>query len=159
MTATDNADGTGTATYGVINESFTGIENLTGSDNDDVLTATGAAANILLGGAGNDILAGGGGTDIIDGGEGIDTNSFAGIGLGVTATINEDGTGTAIYGAVNETFAGIENLTGSDNADNLAGNSLDNVIDGGLGNDTVSGGAGNDTLPVSYTHLTLPTKA
>ena len=144
--ATVNSAGNGTATYGAVNETFTGIENLTGSDNDDVLTATGAAANVLLGGAGNDILAGGGGTDIIDGGEGIDTNSFAGIGLGVTAAINDDGTGTAVYGAINETFAGIENLTGSDNDDNLTGNALDNVIDGGLGNDTVTGAGGDDIL-------------
>ncbi|MCG8652209.1 MAG: spondin domain-containing protein, partial [Pirellulales bacterium] len=146
VTATVNADGTGTAVYGVINESFTGIENLTGSDNDDVLTATGAAANVLLGGAGDDILAGGGGTDVIDGGEGIDTNSFAGIGLGVTATINDDGTGTAVYGPINETFAGIENLTGSDNNDNLTGNDLVNVIDGGLGDDIINGSGGDDFL-------------
>ena len=102
VTATVAADGTGTAVYGAINESFTGIENLTGSDNDDVLTATGVAANVLLGGDGNDILAGGGGTDVIDGGAGIDTNSFQGIGFGVTATVNADGTGTASYGPVNE---------------------------------------------------------
>ena len=117
VTATVAADGTGTASYGPVNETFSGIENLTGSDNDDVLTATGAAANVLLGGDGNDILAGGGGTDVIDGGAGIDTNSFQGIGFGVTATVAADGTGTASYGPVNETFAGIENLTGSDNDD------------------------------------------
>ena len=145
-TATVAADGTGTASYGPVNETFTGIENLTGSDNDDILTATGAAANVLLGGDGDDILAGGGGTDVIDGGAGIDTNSFAGIGFGVTAVISADGTGTASYGPVNETFTGIENLTGSANDDNLTGNDSDNVIDGGLGNDTINGLGGNDVL-------------
>ena len=144
--ATVNADGTGTAAYGSVNETFTGIENLTGSSNDDVLVATGAAANTLNGGDGNDILAGGGGTDIIDGGAGIDTNSFQGIGFDVIATINEDGTGTAAYGPVNETFTGIENLTGSDNNDTLTGNSGVNVLAGGLGDDILVGGAGNDVL-------------
>lgn len=146
VTATVAADGTGTASYGAVNEAFTGIENLTGSDNNDVLVATGAAANVLSGGDGNDLLAGGGGADVIDGGAGVDTNSFAGIGADVTATINADGTGTASYGAVNETFAGIENLTGSDNNDTLTGNDLVNVIDGGLGNDVISGLGGDDIL-------------
>ena len=144
--ATVNADGTGTASYSSVSESFVGIENLTGSENNDILTATGAASNILLGLGGNDVLAGGGGTDAIDGGDGIDTNSFAGIGMGVTATINDDGTGTADYTGVSESFVGIENLTGSDNDDTLTGNNLVNVIDGGLGDDFISGLAGNDVL-------------
>lgn len=146
VVATVTADGTGTASYASVSETFAGIENLTGSENNDVLIATGAAANVLLGQGGDDVLAGGGGTDIIDGGEGTDTNSFAGIGLGVTATINDDGTGSAAYGAVTESFVSIENLTGSDNADILTGNALVNVIDGGLGDDTISGLAGNDLL-------------
>ena len=144
--ATVNADGAGTASYASVSETFTGIENLTGSDNNDVLIATGAAANILLGEGGDDVLAGGGGTDVIDGGAGTDTNSFAGIGLGVTATINADGTGTAAYGPVTESFISIENLTGSDQADNLTGNDSVNTIDGGLGDDTISGLGGNDLL-------------
>jgi Ca2+-binding RTX toxin-like protein len=146
VVATVNADGTGTAAYGSVSESFVGIENLTGSDNNDVLVATGAAANILRGEGGDDIIAGGGGTDVIDGGDGVDTNSFAGIGLGVTAQINADGSGTASYGSVNETFVGIENLTGSDNNDNLTGNNLANQIDGGLGDDIIVGLGGDDIL-------------
>ena len=146
VNATVNADGTGTAEYGPVSETFTGIENLTGSENDDVLIAVGAAANVLRGEGGDDILAGGGGTDVIDGGDGIDTNSFQGIGFGVTAVINADGTGTAVYGPVNESFIGIENLTGSDQADNLTGNDSANVIIGGLGNDTVFGLGGDDVL-------------
>ena len=119
---------TGTAVYTapsgtVINETFTNFENLTGFTGNDTLTGD-AADNVLTGlggndtlsgGAGDDILIGGGGTDVIDGGAGIDTNSFEGIGLGVTATVAADGTGTASYGQVNESFTGIENLTGTDN--------------------------------------------
>ncbi len=145
--ATVNADGTGTAAYGPVNETFTGIENLTGSDNNDELRALGAADNVLIGGDGDDILAGGGGTDIIDGGAGIDTNSFENIGVGVIATVNADGTGTADYGPVNETFTGIENLTGSDNDDELrAVGAADNLLIGGAGNDTLAGGDGDDIL-------------
>ncbi len=146
VTAIVNADGTGTADYGAVNETFVGIENLTGSENDDTLIAIGAAANVLRGEGGNDVLAGGGGTDVIDGGEGIDTNSFIGIGTAVTAVINEDGSGTAVYGPVNEVFTGIENLTGSDNDDTLTGNSQVNVLDGGLGNDNLNGLGGDDLL-------------
>ena len=116
--------GNATATGG---ETLISIENLTGSNagndtlsgnaSDNVIngnagndTLFGEAGNDTLnGGDGDDILAGGGGTDVIDGGAGIDTNSFEGIGLGVTATVAADGTGTASYGQVNESFTGIEN--------------------------------------------------
>ena len=143
VTATVAADGTGTADYGMVNESFTGIENLTGTDNDDVLTATGAAANTIFGGAGDDIIAGGGGTDILDGGDGNDTNSFVGIGGDVTASLAD---GTASYGMVNETFVNFENLTGSVGNDTLTGDAGANVLSGAAGDDTLAGGAGNDTL-------------
>lgn len=60
---------------------FTGIENLTGSIWDDILTGNGES-NFIHAGAGNDFIAAGGGADfvsggagndVIDGGEGIDT--------------------------------------------------------------------------------------
>ena len=143
VTATLAADGTGTADYGMVNETFTGIENLTGSDNDDVLIATGAAANTIFGGDGDDLIAGGGGTDILDGGDGIDTNSFVGIGGDVTASL---AAGTASYGMVNETFVNFENLTGSVGDDNLTGDSAANVLNGAEGDDTLTGGGGADTL-------------
>lgn len=143
VTATVNADGTGTASYGMVNETFTGIENLRGSDNDDVLVATGAAANVIEGGAGDDLIAGGGGVDILDGGEGNDTNSFQGIGVGVTANL---GDGTASYGMVNETFTNFENLLGSDNNDSLRGDGNVNVIEGAAGDDTIIWSGGEDTL-------------
>ncbi len=146
VNASVGANGDGIASYGSVTESFSGIENLTGSENNDVLIATGDANNVIRGEGGNDILAGGFGTDTIDGGDGIDTNSFAGIGIGVTATINADGTGSTVIGVINETFVSIENLTGSDNADTLTGNDLVNVIDGGLGDDVISGLGGDDIL-------------
>lgn len=210
VTATVNEDNSGTASYGSVNETFVGIENLTGSDNDDVLTANGtfdsvlrglggndllngSAGNDLLvgndgddvlrsgegddrsfggdgddflnGGAGDDFLGGGlgddffvgiGGSDTIVGGFGFDTNSFQGIGVGVTALIDSSGSGTAEHGAVSETFSGIDRLVGSSNNDTLTAtgsrsislNGLegDDVLNGGSGADILIGGEGNDTL-------------
>ncbi|MFK7838517.1 MAG: CHRD domain-containing protein [Sulfitobacter sp.] len=156
--------GNGTASYqtpnGTVFEAFSNFENLDGSDsndilfgdgNDNVLTGNdgndelvgGGGNDNLQGGDGDDLLAGGGGADVIDGGEGNDTNSFQGIGLGVTASIED---GTASYGMVNETFTNIENLVGSDNDDNLTGDAGANLIAGGQGNDVITGGAGDDVL-------------
>ncbi|GAB5454741.1 MAG: hypothetical protein Hens2KO_09700 [Henriciella sp.] len=132
----------GTAEYGMVSETFTNIENLTGSTGNDTLSGD-MGANTLIGGAGDDVLAGRGGTDIIDGGEGNDTNSFEGIGAGVTANI---AAGTASYGMVNETFTNIENLRGSDNDDNLRGDGNVNVLEGGAGDDTLIWSGGEDTL-------------
>ncbi|QYK39911.1 MAG: hypothetical protein KF887_10550 [Paracoccaceae bacterium] len=54
---------------------FTGIENLTGSQGNDFLAGD-AAANRLVGGAGDDILFGRGGADTLVGGLGADTFVF-----------------------------------------------------------------------------------
>ena len=132
----------GTAEYGMVSETFTNIENLTGSTGNDTLSGD-MGANVLIGGAGDDVLAGRGGTDVIDGGEGNDTNSFEGIGAGVTANIAE---GTASYGMVTETFTNIENLRGSDNDDNLRGDGNVNILEGGAGDDTLIWSGGEDTL-------------
>ena len=86
---------------------------------------------------------------------GTDTNSFGGISRaadGVTATISDEGTGTAEHGSfesditVQENFNSIENLLGSGGDDVLTGNNLDNVIVGGRGNDTILGLGGDDLL-------------
>ena len=132
----------GTADYGMVSETFTNIENLTGSTGNDTLSGD-MGANTLIGGAGDDVLAGRGGTDVIDGGEGNDTNSFEGIGVGVTANI---GAGTASYGRVNETFTNIENLRGSDNDDSFRGDGNVNILEGGAGDDTLIWSGGEDTL-------------
>jgi Ca2+-binding RTX toxin-like protein len=51
---------------------FVSIENLVGSDFNDVLKGDNAA-NLLVGGLGNDVLAAGGNADRVKGGEGNDT--------------------------------------------------------------------------------------
>ncbi len=151
------------------------IENVIGSNDGDVITATGAANNTfsgldgndtllggggndtLLGGDGDDFLQGGGGSDITDGGDGIDTASFADIGAPVAAVLLAD---TAVYSAPNgnlvtDQLLNIENLLGSQNNDVLVGDFNNNELNGGGGNDVVVGlngenvligGGGNDIL-------------
>ncbi len=148
-------------------EQFDGFENLDGSQNDDQLFGDGGdnalsgnggddllvgrgGADDLSGGEGNDVLQGGGGNDILDGGEGIDTADFQDIGVGVSASLEDDGTGVASYevdgNIVQDSLTSIENLTGSENDDTLSGNAEDNLLAGGAGNDELSGGDGNDVL-------------
>ena len=117
-------------------DTFTAIENLTGSANNDTLTGDGNA-NTLRGGAGNDTLDGGGGTDTADYG----TASSA-------VTVNL-GSGTATGGDGTDTLSNIENATGSANADTISGSSGANTLSGGAGNDTLDGGDGTDTVDYS----------
>ena len=173
VTVTLNADGTGSAEY-IVNgntvvDTFSGIEavvgsgnndninfapgtggNASGGDGDDTIIANGAAANVIDGGAGNDFIAGGGGTDILDGGEGIDTNSFSTINAPVIADL---GNGNASYQpnvaagiTVFENGVNFENLDGSALDDQLFGDGGDNVLTGNDGNDILAGRGGNDTL-------------
>ncbi len=124
-------------------DTFTGIENLTGSAFDDLLTGDGNA-NVLDGGAGNDTLVGGAGADSLIGGTGTDTADYSASGSGVTVNLT---TGLGSGGdAAGDTFTGIENLTGSAFDDLLTGDGNANVLDGGAGNDTLVGGAGADSL-------------
>jgi len=136
------------------------IQNLIGSDNNDILIGNaqdnrlsgglggdnlqgGAGADTLNGGAGNDILNGGQGTDVLIGGAGQDTASYEGAIAGVTASLVAGG----LEGdAANDTYNSIENLIGSAYSDQLIGDYGVNQLSGGDGNDSLDGGVGNDTL-------------
>ncbi|RED51620.1 tandem-95 repeat protein [Aestuariispira insulae] len=74
-------------------DSYTGIENLTGSDFDDILT----------GDAGDNVITGGAGNDTIDGGAGTDTAVFSGNSTDYTIT----------------TDAGVTTVSGTDGTDLL----------------------------------------
>ena len=124
-------------------DTYSSIENLTGSSYSDSLFGN-SGANVLDGGAGNDTLVGGGGADKLIGGSGTDTASYAGASKGVVANLASS---SANQGdARGDTYSSIENLTGSSHADRLFGNSGANTLSGGSGNDTLVGGGGNDTL-------------
>ncbi|HEX9891923.1 MAG TPA: phosphodiester glycosidase family protein [Actinomycetota bacterium] len=136
---------TGPQDTGAGTDTLAGIENLTGSPRNDVLTGNGGP-NVLTGGPGNDILTGGGGTD---------TASYADASGGVTVDLSE--TGPQDTGAGTDTLGGIENLTGSPQDDVLTGNGGPNVLIGGEGGDSLTGGAGTDTA--SYASSTIPVQA
>lgn len=141
---------TGTAT-GEGSDTFTGIENITGSGYADTLTGD-DTANILSGldgndtitaGAGDDILEGGTGDDTLNGGDGVDTARYANAASAVTVNLS---TSTATGGDGSDTLSGIENVIGSAYNDTLIGSDGVNTLDGGDGADTLWGGAGNDSL-------------
>jgi adhesin/invasin len=145
--------GTGSDAQGDV---LTGIENLLGSPNNDVLTGD-ANDNLLNGNAGDDTLNGGDGVDTLIGGAGadslnggnqpagmFDTVSYIASPTGVTVDL---GTNTATGGdAAGDTFTGIEGLIGSPFDDRLNGDASNNLIDGGVGNDIIDGGDGDDMI-------------
>ena len=134
----------GTATGGdAQGDTFTSIENLSGSAHADTLIGD-ASDNILEGAAGVDTLDGGAGADTLDGGAGTDTASYTASHAAVTVNLL---TGTATGGhAAGDTVADIENLLGSRYNDVLNGDAGANRLDGGPGNDRLTGGAGADVL-------------
>ena len=123
---------------------LTDVENIIGSSFDD----------ILGGDSGDNVLEGGAGADQIMGFDGEDTAVYANSDAGITVYL--DGSRTGVGGdAEGDTLISIENITGSDFADNLFGDELNNIISGGAGSDwifsaggddVISGGAGADTL-------------
>ncbi|MCE8510004.1 hypothetical protein KBY28_16250 [Ruegeria pomeroyi] len=143
-----------------IGDSWSGIENITGSAHDDLISGDDANANLLSGGNGNDLLRGRAGADTLDGGSGSDTadyedsDSAVNVNLGTSVTSGGD--------AVGDTFISIENLTGSRWDDVLTGDGNDNILQGRLGADTLDGGSGgNDTASyadsTSFVNVSLGT--
>jgi Ca2+-binding RTX toxin-like protein len=120
---------------------FDSIENLVGTQFNDVLTGD-DGANHIEGSGGDDEIHGGAGDDIIAGQAGADTASFAGSPATVTASL---AAGTAA-GEGTDQLSGFENLSGSSYGDTLTGDDGNNAIAGGTGNDVITGGTGNDWL-------------
>ena len=143
---------TKSSTNDAAGDTFSSIENITGTGYADVITGN-TAANLLRGEAGNDTLnggdgddtlIGGAGADKLNGGAGIDTASYAGAGKGVTVSLLT--TKSSTNDATGDTFSSIENITGSSYDDIITGNTGANVLRGEAGNDKLIGGNGNDTL-------------
>ncbi|MGL4239333.1 Hint domain-containing protein [Tabrizicola sp.] len=116
-------------------DTLSGIENLTGSAQNDTLTGDGFA-NVLEGGGGADLLTGGGDTDTAD---------YSGSALAVNVNLG-DGLAEAGGDAEGDALSGIENLTGSSQNDTLTGDAQANLLDGAGGDDSISGAGGDDTL-------------
>lgn len=131
----------------------TGLFNIEGNTNDNVLTGN-ASINSLAGGDGNDSLDGMGGADAMDGGDGDDTYYVDNVGDQIADSSGND---TAIAKMTSGTFVladGLENLglggtsgihgTGNAAANSLTGNSGANILNGAGGADSMAGGLGND---------------
>jgi Ca2+-binding RTX toxin-like protein len=144
---------TGTASGGdASGDSFSSIENITGSAHNDSLTGDaganhldgGAGNDFIWGGDGNDTLVGGHGADMLSGGQGIDTADYSASLSGVTVNL---ATGIGSGGdAAGDHLESIENVTASAHNDTVTGDAAANTIDGGAGNDLIWGSDGNDTL-------------
>ncbi len=131
---------------------ITDIENVIGSEHEDVLEGDGSANRLsggdgddrLSGRSGNDVLAGGAGADQLNGGAGMDTVSYSGSDEAVTVYLFADaGEGGHAEGDV---ITDIENVIGSEYDDFLEGDGSVNRLDGGDGDDVLWGYGGDDSL-------------
>ncbi len=175
MDSIDGGNGVDTASYefagsGVSVNLFTGgyggraggdtyrsIENVLGSDHDDIITGDflanrisgGLGDDVLNGDGGNDQLVGGAGADSLDGGNGVDTANYAGASAAIALSL---ATGGTAGDAAGDTFANIEFVVGTSFGDTIAGNDRNNRLTGGdgadsldgLGDDVITGGDGFD---------------
>ncbi len=152
IAGTDAADGALNGGSGV--DWITGAEGddtVRGNSGDDILSGNSGAdslrgdagTDVLYGGSGDDILNGGVGGDFISGGSGSDTASYANAASAVVVSLADPSRNTGE--AAGDIFSAIENLTGSNHADQLNGDAGENIIEGGKANDTLKGGEGDDT--------------
>lgn len=102
------------------------IENLTGSNYDDVLS----------GNLGDNVIIGGDGVDLV-----LYGHATSGVTVDLSRTTAQD-TG----GAGRDTLRQIEDVNGTNFADRLTGSAVANEIRGGGGNDIITGGRGADRL-------------
>jgi serralysin len=111
------------ATGGSGKDTLLNIENLNGSNFNDIITVSTA-------------------NNIINGGGGVDTVSYAGSAAVEVSLVTSDIQNTG--GSGRDILINIENLIGSKSNDILIGNTGDNLLNGGAGIDTLTGGDGND---------------
>jgi len=142
---------------GASNQTIRNVENVTGTDGDDVISGD-SNQNIIMGGSGNDTLSGRGGIDELDGGDGNDTVDYyaADGSVNVSLLDNEasnDGDSST------DNFTSIENVSGSAHNDIIAGDNDVNILFGAGGNDTISGAGGDDIFLASLGADTLDGQA
>ena len=136
-------------------DELSGINNLIGSNEADLLVGNGAD-NILRGGEGNDTFDGGDGADTLDGGEGRNVVFYQSAGNGVRVDLTlagaqqdfeeENGFTANDNEAVGDILINIDNIVGSDYNDWLTGNDNDNGFIGGTGDDRIDSGGGDDII-------------
>ncbi len=122
-----------------VNDTYTQVQNLTGSSHDDSLTGD-ANNNVLSGGEGNDTLIGGGGMDILYGNAGDDAITG---GSGNDTIYGGDGIDT-----INGGGAGADYLYGNDGDDIFINPTAWTAYDGGAGVDKIDYSAESSNLTI-----------
>jgi Ca2+-binding RTX toxin-like protein len=159
--ATQTASGDGA-------DSFSDVEQVTGSNYADTLSggtgdvwlngnggndtiAGGSGNEFLFGGPGDDTISGGGGddflapgsgTDTLDGGPGFDKAAYWDASGPITASLE---TNTATGDGM-DTYTSIEGIHGGNYDDTLTGSAANEEFFGNGGDDTVHAGGGNDNV-------------
>ena len=153
-----------TTTGDAAGDVYISIETLEGSTFNDYLIGS-SAANYLSGNTGDDTLEGLAGADTLNGGDGSDTATYAHATSAIVASLTT-GLVAATGDALGDTYISIENLTGSNYADQLVGDGNGNILSGGDGDDTLEGLGGADVLDggngnntASYEHAGAPVVA
>ncbi|MGB3245304.1 MAG: S8 family serine peptidase [Sulfitobacter sp.] len=121
------------------------VENVIGSDFNDVIRGSSGVANLLNGGAGNDTITAVGLSDVdtVNGGAGNDV-IFGGLNAQV---LNGDAGNDTIYGDDATPASGVgDTIDGGAGNDSIVGANGADMVIGGTGSDTLIGNNGNDTL-------------
>lgn len=128
---------TGQTTFDIFDDTLEG-----GRGDDDLFGGLGD--DILRGGKDDDLLSGGVGADQLFGGTGTDGALF----LGSDAAVQIDLASNSASGgdAEGDSLTNIENIQGSEFADQITGNGKANELMGNSGGDTIRGGNADDTL-------------
>ncbi|PLY07443.1 MAG: hypothetical protein C0625_04505 [Arcobacter sp.] len=152
-------------------DSVTNIENITGTQDNDILTGDNGinilkgekGADTLFGNDGNDTIdggissdtiEGGLGDDLLIGGTGLDTVSYEhaksatsqGVNISLEDDVNNPGIGSATGIDGIDTLYDFENVIGSNYNDTIKGNSSANIINALAEDDFIVGYTGNDTI-------------
>jgi len=141
------------------NHFYTNINNLVGTNYNDILIGS-TTANVIDGGYGNDRILVSAGADSLDGGgglaavgatpgtDGTDLLSFQSSSAAVILALSDTPSTWASYAYNGSTFQfrNFEGLVGGSGNDSLTGNRLNNYLEGGPGNNSLYGGDGDDTL-------------
>ena len=136
-TAVASSPGAGTDT-------FSGFENVTGTQYRDLLIGD-TDANTLSGGALHDLLDGGGGADRLDGGEGFDLTDYRNHSGPLTIDLMMRTNSSSDF--QDDTHVSIEGFVGAlDNANTFFGSSDNTYFMGGNVGDQMTGGSGRETM-------------
>jgi Tol biopolymer transport system component len=133
-----------------------GDDVLTGTNDPEVICGRGgddtieglSGDDVLYGEEGDDTLLGGGGEDGLDGGADTDIVDYSSLGEGVIVNLGADES----FGgeALGDHFGGIEDVLGTDFADELTGDAGDNRLFGMADDDVLAGAGGADELDGSF---------